>query len=53
MPGTSEDLVKMADDLMYSVKLGTKNGVSYASFGCEQVGSELCDEETLLDARRE
>jgi len=38
---------------MYSVKLGTKNGVSYASFGCEQVGSELCDEETLLDARRE
>jgi diguanylate cyclase (GGDEF)-like protein len=31
-PDTTEQLVRMIDDLMYAVKLGTKNGVSYASF---------------------
>jgi diguanylate cyclase (GGDEF)-like protein len=34
-PGTSEGVVKLADDLMYSVKLGTKNNVSFATFGGE------------------
>jgi diguanylate cyclase (GGDEF)-like protein len=31
-PETSEDLVRLADDLMYSVKLDTKNAIRYASF---------------------
>jgi diguanylate cyclase (GGDEF)-like protein len=31
-PDSSEDLVKMADDLMYTVKLGNKNGISHATF---------------------
>jgi diguanylate cyclase (GGDEF)-like protein len=52
VPESSEGLVKMADDLMYSVKLSTKDGVSYASFGCEQSDSEECDEQTLLGALR-
>jgi diguanylate cyclase (GGDEF)-like protein len=51
-PATSEELVKMADDLMYSVKLGTKNAVQYASLGCARSDSPICDEQTLLDARR-
>ncbi len=51
-PATSEELVKLADDLMYSVKLGTKNAVKYASLGCARADSPLCDEQTLLDARR-
>jgi diguanylate cyclase (GGDEF)-like protein len=32
-PDSSEQLVKMVDDLMYSVKLGSKNGVSHTTFG--------------------
>ena len=51
-PTTSEELVKMADDLMYSVKLGTKNAVKYASLGCARSDSPLCDEQSLLDAQR-
>lgn len=51
-PATSEGLVKMADDLMYSVKLGTKNAVKYASLGCSRSDSPLCDERSLIDARR-
>jgi diguanylate cyclase (GGDEF)-like protein len=53
VPSAGRDLVRMVDDLMYSVKLKTKNGVSYASFGCANTDSPLCDEQTLLDARRE
>lgn len=30
MPGSVDEMVKMADDLMYSVKTDTKNGVRYA-----------------------
>ena len=52
VPPTSEELVKMADDLMYSVKLGTKNAVKFASLGCARSESPLCDERTLVDARR-
>lgn len=33
VPPSSEHLVKTADDLMYSVKLGAKNGIKYASLG--------------------
>jgi diguanylate cyclase (GGDEF)-like protein len=51
-PASSEELVKMADDLMYAVKLGTKNAVSYASIGCEHSMSPLCDEQPLVDAQR-
>lgn len=32
-PPSSQYLVKMADDLMYSVKLSTKNGVRFSSLG--------------------
>ena len=32
-PATTDEMVKRADDLMYSVKRGGKNGVSYAAFG--------------------
>ncbi len=53
LPDSGEQLVKMADDLMYSVKLATKNGVRYASYGCRRSSSPLCDEQTLLDALRE
>ena len=53
VPAGSEDLVKMADDLMYSVKLGTKDGVKYASLGCARSESPLCDERALLDALRD
>lgn len=52
-PESSEELVKMADDLMYSVKLGAKNGVSYASLGCDHTSSPLCDEQALAEARRQ
>ena len=52
-PESGEELVKMADDLMYSVKMGAKDGVKFASVGCEHSDSPLCDEQTLLDARRE
>jgi diguanylate cyclase (GGDEF)-like protein len=51
-PATSEDVVKMADDLMYAVKLGTKNAVNYASLGCARSESPLCDEQPLLEAKR-
>jgi hypothetical protein len=51
-PATSEQLVKMADDLMYSVKLATKSAVKYASFGCASSDSPLCDEQSLLNAQR-
>jgi diguanylate cyclase (GGDEF)-like protein len=53
MPLDGEELVKMADDLMYSVKMDTKDGVKFGSFGCAQSAIPLCDEETLLDALRE
>lgn len=53
VPQSSEELVKMADDLMYAVKQGTKDGVQYASFGCDHTDSPLCDEQTLVEARRE
>ena len=52
-PANGEELVKMADDLMYSVKMGTKDGIKFASLGCESTDSPLCDEQTLLDALRE
>jgi diguanylate cyclase (GGDEF)-like protein len=52
-PANGEELVKMADDLMYSVKMGAKDGVKFASLGCEHSDSPLCDEQTLLDALRE
>jgi diguanylate cyclase (GGDEF)-like protein len=32
VPDSSEDLVRMADHLMYVVKLGNKNGISHATF---------------------
>jgi len=41
----------MADDLMYSVKLKTKNDVSYASFGRRPADSDLCDERSSLGAQ--
>jgi diguanylate cyclase (GGDEF)-like protein len=31
-PESSEDLVKIVDDLMYTVKLGGKNGISHVTF---------------------
>lgn len=52
-PASGEVLVKMADDLMYSVKLGTKNAVAYASYGCARADSPLCDEEPLVRTRRD
>ncbi len=51
-PAGAEALVKMTDDLMYSVKLGAKNGVKYASLGCADSDDPLCDEETLMSALR-
>ena len=51
-PATDEEAVKMADDLMYSVKLKTKNDVSYASFGRRPADSDLCDERSSLGAQR-
>jgi diguanylate cyclase (GGDEF)-like protein len=51
-PEDAEELVKMADDLMYAVKLSTKNGVRYASKGCASSTSAACDEQPLLDATR-
>jgi diguanylate cyclase (GGDEF)-like protein len=52
-PATPEELVKMADDLMYSVKLDTKNGVKYASTGCARSNIPICDEQPLLEALRD
>ncbi len=52
-PADGEALVKMADDLMYSVKLKAKNGVAYASYGCKRSSDPLCDEEALNRARRD
>jgi diguanylate cyclase (GGDEF)-like protein len=51
-PAGAEELVRMADDLMYSVKLDTKNGLKFASTGCAHTDRPACDEQTLLDARR-
>ncbi len=53
VPTGSEGLVKMADDLMYSVKLDTKDGVKYASLGCATSENPLCDEQALIDALRD
>lgn len=50
VPGSSEGLVRMADDLMYSVKLGAKDGVNYASFGREQEDANECDGTAPLEA---
>jgi diguanylate cyclase (GGDEF)-like protein len=52
-PANGEELVKMADDLMYSVKAGAKDDVKFASYGCTSSDSALCDEQTLLDALRD
>jgi diguanylate cyclase (GGDEF)-like protein len=52
-PAGSEELVKMADDSMYSVKLGKKDGVVYGSLGCAAADTPSCDEQTLLDALRD
>lgn len=52
-PASGEALLKMADDLMYTVKLGTKDGVKYASLGCAHSDTPLCDEQTLIEARRD
>ena len=41
-PDSSEHLVKMVDDLMYSVKLDGKNGVSHATFGGHSPGTAPC-----------
>jgi diguanylate cyclase (GGDEF)-like protein len=41
-PDSSERLVKMVDDLMYSVKVGSKNGVSHSTFGGRSPETALC-----------
>jgi diguanylate cyclase (GGDEF)-like protein len=32
-PPSTDELVKMADDLMYQVKRGGKNGIKYSTYG--------------------
>jgi GGDEF domain-containing protein len=32
-PATTDEMVRLADDLMYAVKRAGKNGVSYAAYG--------------------
>jgi diguanylate cyclase (GGDEF)-like protein len=34
-PQTTDEIVKLADDLMYTVKHGGKNAISYATYGGE------------------
>ncbi len=40
-PDSTEDLVKRVDELMYAVKLGSKNGISYATLGSRPVDPTL------------
>jgi diguanylate cyclase (GGDEF)-like protein len=52
-PASAEEVLRMADDLMYSVKLASKDGIKFASLGCAKSESPLCDEQTLVESRRD
>ncbi len=41
-PDSSEHLVRMVDDLMYFVKLGSKNGFTHTTFGSRSPGTASC-----------